>query len=453
MFPKGHSRLQPALLHLTVALLALLVGATGGTLWLVFELRKEQRAINELLRVHTSEKIDTLASFPDEFRWQLLLAVALLFVLGAAFIVLALMLRGYLNSLKSLRDLARQFRDIHESLGQGLITGDQDGRIFMMNREAIRMLGSGFPGNDGSFAALDSRTGLTLDPLARDVAGEARSIEDHPHEFVNHGDAVHLLVDGLPLRDEAGKVHGSVLHLRDVTERELIRKRVQRMEGYMGLGPVAAGLQHEIKNPLGALSLHVQLLAEKLSRGEGDDARENLEVLKTEVKRIGSVLEEFRNYADAEALNLETGDLESVIRHAVKLVLPQARKKEVKIEFTPPPKPVRLMVDEARVQQVVLNLLLNALDVVSAPGGIRLELKETDSCAELLVSDDGPGISRAALSHVFDPYFTTKAGGLGMGLAVCRKIARLHDGDLDFTTGPDGTTFRLTLSRNIYGKL
>lgn len=88
MFLNGHHRLQPALFHLTVALLVLLVGATGGTLWLVYELRKERRAISEVLRVHTSEKIDTLASFPEEFRWQLLLAVALLFVLGAAFIVL-----------------------------------------------------------------------------------------------------------------------------------------------------------------------------------------------------------------------------------------------------------------------------------------------------------------------------------------------------------------------------
>lgn len=436
-----------------MALLVLLFAATGGTLWLVHEVRKEQRAISELLRVHTPEKIDTLAPFPEELRWQLALTFLLMLVLVSAFIVVSLILGGYLRSEQSLRDLTRQSEDILESMGQGVITGDRQGRVIMMNREAARMLGSSFPANDETLQTLDERTGLRLHALAEHALHVRLLVENQACDFQLNENPVYLRVDGHPLRNEAGEVHGSVLHLRDVTESELIHRRMQRMEGYMGLGPVAAGLQHEIKNPLGALSLHVQLLAESLDGATGPRVRDSLDVLKTEVKRIGIVLEGFRDYASADVLDVAPADLMEVARHAVNLVRPQAESGGVSIRFTEPEPSIQLNADAARIQQVLLNLLLNALDAMKQPGVIRIVAEDGESLVGISVIDQGPGISPVALPHVFDPYFTTKARGTGMGLAVCRKIARLHGGDLDFETGPKGTTFRLTLARNIHGKL
>jgi len=452
VFISSPQRLNPVLLRLTLGLLALLIGATGGTLWLVHEVRREQSAIAELLRVHTSEQIDSLAPFTVELRWQLILTVALLAVLVLAFVVMTLILRGYLRSERSLRNLERQSRDILESMGQGVITGDPEGRIFMMNREAVRMLGSSFPENDATFAELDARTGLQLSGLAERALRAGQLVEDQACDFQLNGCPVYLLVDGHPLRDEGGEVHGSVLHLRDVTEAELIRRRMQRMEGYMGLGPVAAGLQHEIKNPLGALSLHVQLLNEALSGEDKPEVRESFEVLKTEVRRIGSVLEGFRDYANAEVLDVAPADLAEAVRHAVNLVAPQAREKGIAIRLDEGAPSIRLNADATRVQQVVLNLLLNAMEAMKRPGEIRVGLEDGESFVAITVADQGSGISQAALPYVFDPYFTTKESGTGMGLAVCRKIARLHGGDLQFETGPGGTEFRLTLARNTHGK-
>lgn len=424
-----------------------------GTFWLVHEVRKEQQAISELLRVHTAEQIDSMVPFTEELRWQLVLTIVLMVVLFSAFVVMSLILRGYLDSEKSLRNLARQSKDILESLGHGVITGDRDGRIFMMNREAARVLGSGFPATDSTFQDLDARTGLQLNSLANRSLSAYQQVGDQACDFQLDESPVYLLVDGHSLRDEAGDVHGSVLHLRDVTEAELIRKRMQRMEGYMGLGPVAAGLQHEIKNPLGALSLHVQLLNEAMPADAESHVRESFEVLKTEVKRIGNVLEGFRDYANAEVLDVAPADLVEVIQHAVNLVGPQAGEKDIRILFGEKTDAIRLNVDATRVQQVVLNLLLNALEAMKLAGEIKVELEDGESAVTVIVTDQGPGVSQTALPYVFDPYFTTKSEGTGMGLAVCRKIARLHGGDLQFETGSGGTVFRLTLARNTHGQL
>ncbi|MGK0196940.1 MAG: two-component system sensor histidine kinase HydH [Yoonia sp.] len=446
MFLANKKQIPPILLPLTMGLLVLLIGATFGTMWLVYEVRKEQDAIGELLRVHTSEKIDSLAPFPEELRWQLILTIVLLIVLVSAFVILSLVLRGYLNSQESLLNVQREAGDILESMGEGVITGDREGRISLINREALRVLGSLFPTNDATLEQLDERTGIGLASLSARILQHQSPVRHEPFEFRLADNQVNLLVDGHVLLDGAGEVHGTVLHLRDVTEDELIRKRMQRMEGYMGLGPVAAGLQHEIKNPLSALSLHVQLLAENLVDETDPNIRENLDVLGVEVPRIAGVLEAFRNYATADALNLRVQNVGDLISHAEKLVTPQAAEKSVRI-VSENSKAVLLNVDGDRIQQVLLNLLLNGLDAMSHPGAIqiRLETPDAGSLAKIVVVDQGSGIASAVAPNIFDPYFTTKPEGTGMGLAVCRKIARLHGGDLQFETGSSGTAFSLTL--------
>tara|TARA_Y100001934_G_C12384689_1_gene794793 strand:- start:1169 stop:2683 length:1515 start_codon:yes stop_codon:yes gene_type:complete len=446
VFLASKKQIPPVLLPLTMGLLVLLIGATFGTMWMVYEVRKEQDAIGELLRVHTSEKIDSLAPFPEELRWQLILTIVLLFVLISAFVILSLVLRGYLNSQKSLQNVQREAGDILESMGEGVITGDREGQISLINREALRILGSSFPRNDATLEELDTRTGLELGSLSARILEQRSPIRHEPFEFHRSDNQVNLLVDGHVLRDGAGEIHGTVLHLRDVTEGELIRKRMQRMEGYMGLGPVAAGLQHEIKNPLSALSLHVQLLTENLRDETDPNIRENLEVLGVELPRISGVLEAFRSYATADALNLREHNVTELVTHAVKLVAPQAAKKSIRVIFERSD-PMMLNVDGDRIQQVLLNLLLNALDAMTDPGEIKVRLSSPtgDCMTKIAVADQGSGVASTVAPNIFDPYFTTKTAGTGMGLAVCRKIARLHGGDLEFETGDAGTEFTLTL--------
>jgi two-component system nitrogen regulation sensor histidine kinase GlnL len=237
-----------------------------------------------------------------------------------------------------------------------------------------------------------------------------------------------------------------VLHIRDVTERLLVEERMRRMERFMGLGALAAGLHHEIKNPLGALSLHVQLLEERLGDRADNEAAESLGVLKTEVTRISGVLESFRDFASVERLNRTDADLPELVRQTVDLIRPQAEGQGVRLTLKLPKEELpSLAADEARLEQVLLNLVMNALEEMESGGELTLSLRRNDDRLQIDVADTGRGIPERIQSRVFDPYFTTKTTGSGMGLAFCDKIIRQHGGQIDFETSSAGTTFRVVL--------
>jgi two-component system nitrogen regulation sensor histidine kinase GlnL len=218
------------------------------------------------------------------------------------------------------------------------------------------------------------------------------------------------------------------------------------MERFMGLGTLAAGLHHEIKNPLSALSLHVQLLEERLEDHDDEEVAENLGVLKTEVTRVSGVLESFRDFASLDRLNRKTTDLPQLARQTVELVRPKAEQQRVSITLDLPKVPFPpLLADAARLEQVLLNLVVNALEGMPDGGKLTISLCCEGKEAKLNVADTGPGILESIRSRVFDPYFTTKSAGSGLGLAVCDKIVRQHGGDIDFETSATGTVFRISL--------
>jgi PAS domain S-box-containing protein len=250
------------------------------------------------------------------------------------------------------------------------------------------------------------------------------------------------------LKDATGACPGTLLIVRDVTERVLMEERLRRMERYMGLGTLAAGLHHEIKNPLGALSLHIQLLEEKLEDSADEGPVEHLSIVKTEAARISEVLETFRDFASVERLDQQATDLGPLIEQAQRLIAPQADRQNVRVQVGLQEGPaIRADVDAARTEQVVLNLLLNSLDEMSDGGDLTLRLMADKQNAYIEVEDTGPGIPEGVQSRVFDPYFTTKSRGSGMGLAISQKIMQQHAGDIDFESGPEGTVFRLTIPR------
>ena len=431
-------------------LMVALTCSTLGTFLMGYELRTEQQAISEVLKNHSDEQIATLESFPEELRWQFTLSWLLVIVLVSAFVVVLIILRGYLHSQRTLRTLSRQAEDILESMEQGVLTGDKEGNLIMMNREAQRLLGSPFPSKEMTYQDLDRRTGMKLGAFTNLLLKNKHPLEDQSFNFKINGHHVHLVVAGHLLRDENGDIHGTVLHIRDVTEQHFIQKRIQRMEGYMGLAPVAAGLQHEMKNPLSALSLHVQLLGEYLSENQDPEVVEEVEILRSEIRRIGNVLETFNDFATANVLDQKETDLRFLVGRVIKLFLPQASSNSLKIKHAMPKEPVIGFVDSDKIEQVVINLLLNALEAMGENGEIILNLNHSLKEIILEVIDQGPGIAKAAVDNLFAPYFTTKKNGLGMGLAVCRKIARQHGGELTCMNETKGATFKLVLPASNY---
>ena len=448
MFLPTHQRYAARLKWLSTMLMLALAGATIGTLWMGYELKTEQEAISRLLQSQAEDQIDTLAPFPEELKWQLAISLLLILVLISSFILVFVIMRGYLNSQRSLRDLSRQSNDILESMEQGVVTGNPSGSLISMNRRAQQILGIQRSESQIAYEDLDGATGLRLAEMAGEMLHTQEALEDRKVHFSLNGHPTHLIINGHLLRDEQGDIQGTVLHIRDVTERFYIEERMHRMEGYMGLGPVAAGLQHEIKNPLGALSLHVQLLAEKLSGHPDREVNEEIHILLTEIRRIGDVLERFNDYAHAQVLQLSEIRPVEILRRAVQLILPQATQKGIDLELKVGQWDGYMQLDVPKIEQVLINLLLNAIQAMNLPGRVQISLTLQRDKLVVEVADQGPGVSSVAREHMFDPYFTTRKDGLGMGLAVSRKIARLHGGELDFRNLQRGASFRLILPLN-----
>ena len=228
----------------------------------------------------------------------------------------------------------------------------------------------------------------------------------------------------------------------DQAELEPLRPAKERLGGM-----AASGLHHEIKNPLTALSIHIQLLEESLSNGQaGEDVEELVGVLKTEICRLNGVLESFRSFANLQHLTIQPTDGLDVVEDVIRLIRPQATEQNVKITLLHPEKKLPAVpLDAEKFEQAVLNLVINALEAM--PEGGHLSVSATVANGEFRVSvkDSGPGIPQEVQSNVFQPYFSTKSQGSGMGLALTEKLIGQHGGQINYRTGPEGTTFHISI--------
>ncbi len=357
----------------TVVLLVVMVAATGATVWLAAEVRKEQRAIREIVKGGVAEDIQRLGTLPGELRWQFVFTVLVLLVLIVAGIVLVFVVRAYLRNLRSLRETKMLARDILASMDQGVITTDREGKITSVNPRGQELLSVEF---DCVGCPLDNicPNGRPLAEASQDVLNSGKAQYDRDFSVTRNSHPIQLRAECHVLRGADDDIGGTVLHIRDVTERMLVEERMRRMERFLGLGTLAAGLHHEIKNPLSALSLHVQLLEERLEGQADDETAETLSVLKTEVTRIAGVLESFRDYASIDRLNRANIDIPALVRQTVELIRPKAEQQGVQVELRiPETKVPPVPADATRLEQVFLNLVMNALDEMRAGGKLSLQ--------------------------------------------------------------------------------
>jgi signal transduction histidine kinase len=231
-------------------------------------------------------------------------------------------------------------------------------------------------------------------------------------------------------------------------------------QGLAFLGAVAGGLVHEIRNPLSAMSMTLQLLEEDWPEGEGDErarrTARRLRAVRIEVGRLSSILDDFLRYAGIRRLDLREADLNRVLEEVCSFVAPECARAGVDLSFFPDRSLPLLPLDERLVKQAVLNLLLNALQAMedmptrAEPG---LQVKQLivrsrleGASARVDVIDTGPGIPEEWRERVWQVYFSRKKGGSGLGLPTARRIAEEHAGNLDFETAlGKGTDFILRL--------
>jgi two-component system, NtrC family, sensor histidine kinase HydH len=214
-------------------------------------------------------------------------------------------------------------------------------------------------------------------------------------------------------------------------------RSVLRAEALAEVGQLAAGMAHELRNPLTAIKMLVQTNREE-AEARGLPA-EDLNVIEKEILRMEGRLNVFIDFARPPKPERRLVDLAAVVGETLALVGGRARKQRVTLKFDPPATPVLVQADGEQVRQLLVNLALNALDVMPRGGVLEIELRPPgEHHAELAVLDTGPGIAPGHLSRLYEPFFTSKETGLGLGLVVSQRIARSHGGSLRATNRPQG---------------
>lgn len=252
-------------------------------------------------------------------------------------------------------------------------------------------------------------------------------------------------------------VGGLVFNARDVTElrrsESLARRNQTELTHVLRLGTIgeiASALAHEINQPLGAISNYAAAGNRFLESGKPSEAelRQVLHEIGSEAQRAARIIRSVRDLSRKGDAGMEMVEVDSVIRHAVELVEPQARAHGVSLRVQSTTRLPRVHADPIQIEQVVLNLMLNAIEAMQASSERILTVRTSVSNGKVLVcvGDTGPGLDAAIGEQVFEPFFTTKPKGLGMGLAISRRIVEAHGGQLSAASKPEGgSEFSLSL--------
>lgn len=265
------------------------------------------------------------------------------------------------------------------------------------------------------------------------------------------------LVAGLVVAAAASRV----VVRRSVARARVAERRLRDAERRAEVASMTRGLAHEIRNPLSTIGLNAQLLAEGLDDLEIEDSDRarlgrRVEALGREAERLRGILEDFLEYAGELRLEAAPGDLNATADELVDFFLPQAQSQGVRLRSELAREPLRASFDAPHLKQAVLNLMLNAVQAMSAGSGsapreliLRTERGLDEDRAPVIrlhVIDTGPGVPADAIGRLFDPYFTTKAGGTGLGLPTARRIIEGMGGRIDLHTEPGrGSDFVISL--------
>jgi two-component system NtrC family sensor kinase len=238
---------------------------------------------------------------------------------------------------------------------------------------------------------------------------------------------------------------GILFDIRRRQQRQIIHQQEElAREKRLGLlGTLAAGLAHEIRNPLGGLLGSAEILKEDLGRNH--PKAEFVQIIETELKRVNKKLNEFLEFARPRQPDFIPNNIGDVINEVVLLLQAESKKAGIIIEKQFAPEIPLIPMDAEQIKQVVLNIVLNSLKALSQGGKLQIKTGYGEDQIVVTFIDDGPGIPQADLESVFEPFFTRKEKGTGLGLAISRQLVEAHHGSLNAVYREKGANFELRL--------
>lgn len=386
-----------------------------------------------------------LAEYNKAIRGQLLQILSLSLVLllvGIGGWLSLLTLQGLKGSQLRLQQI-RDYTDILvASLPVGLIATGKDGNIRIFNTSAEEIVGRS--SEDVLGQAPESVLPVELAAELQHKNSTTDGIEQKEILLAqNRSQSRNLLTIGLSVVDRERRFAGHTLLFQDISHIKELEKELRRNERMAALGKMAAGVAHELRNPLSS----IKGLALLLKTRSSDDAKatETADVLVQEVERLNRSIGELLDYARPHKLEMKVVDIQEVIDKAVSLIAMDIKSAGVKL-LLESDSGSYVKGDRDKLNQVFLNLLLNSLQAMDMDGKLKVTTLRAGKEIVSTIEDNGCGVEEANLSKVFDPYFTTKKGGTGLGLAMSAKIIEEHSGSIEFMSHfGQGTTVKVSI--------
>jgi two-component system sensor histidine kinase PilS (NtrC family) len=337
-------------------------------------------------------------------------------------------------------DLLTLHQDIVRSLSSGLVTVAPDGTVLTANLAATEIL------RRPSDELVGKRLDELMPGLAAMLAEASDDLRKADLEVSTLGpDDLTLGVTVSPLRDKADTTFGRIVSFSDLTELRRLEHHMRRAERLATVGQLAAGVAHEIRNPLAAISGSIELL--RAAPQASEDDRALMAIVHREIHRLNALIGDLLDYANPRPSVRVTFDLAGIVDETVQVARADAAFEGIELGCETE-RPLLVHGDPAKLRQVLWNLLRNARDAAAGGGKhVRVTAKAVDD-GELAVSvsDDGAGMPPEQVAKIFDPFFTTKRGGTGLGLATSHTIIAEHGGRIDVASeGGAGTTMTVVL--------
>ncbi len=368
----------------------------------------------------------------------------ILLLLGSGALYFIFIVQNYYLVDQTLAEMRTYTENVVESMADGLISIDHEGKIVTLNRRAGEILGL----KEESLRGKAVSVVLGQESVEWFQNGKMTMRDREVQVSTPSGSKVPLGLSATPLKDETGREMGSVILLRDLREIRDLQERVRRSERLAAVGRLAAGVAHEIRNPLSSIRGFAQFFMQRFKGQEKE--QEYASIMVREVDRLNRVIAELLDFARPKEIRREPRSLEDILEHTLRLLETDLAKKSVKLKKVYEDNLPPIRVDRDRLAQAFLNLLLNSLEAIEKEGTIEIHVgKETRSGQPNLtvsIADTGRGIPDEDLEKIFEPFFSTKQKGTGLGLAIVHQIVEAHKGEIRVQSGKgEGTTFSIFL--------
>ena len=335
----------------------------------------------------------------------------LFFILGCVGMIALFAFQAYRSTKTSLTNVKAFSDTIIQNMPSGLVTINLDHEITLVNYAAKHILGTDLTRPYPEMIELIEKMEVSQDMLSREV-----------NFIIGQDRTLNLDITASPIKDSENQIMGFLFLFRDLTQIKELKKQVETNKRLAAIGKLAAGVAHEIRNPLSSIKGFATYFGKRYEDKDSD--KEIAQIMVKEVERINRSVTQLLEFAKPMAIEKKQVDIKEMITHSLKLVHHDLVQKNIETQVNIDTEKLIIHTDGDRMNQVLLNLYINAIEALDDEGILEIQVQDTktDDQIQIRVKDNGKGIDEESLDLIFDPYFTTRSTGTGLGLSIVHRI-------------------------------